>query len=70
MCRFYIESGGALNHVDGTSCATPVWGGIIGLLNAYRSQSGRPLVGFANPLLYQVYDESPDAFNDVSADEE
>ena len=40
--------------VDGTSCSTPVWSGIIGLINAHRIRAGRPVVGFVNPLLYQV----------------
>lgn len=64
---YYIQSGGSPSSVDGTSCAAPVWGGIIGLLNAHRLRLGRPLVGFANPLLYQVHAAtSGAAFQDVT----
>ena len=34
--NYYVELGGSPSEVDGTSCSTPVIGGIIGLLNAYR----------------------------------
>jgi len=63
--KYYIQYGGAISAVDGTSCATPVWGGIIGLLNAYRLSAKLPVIGFANPLLYQIYHETPDAFTDI-----
>ena len=39
--------------------------GIIGLLNAYRLSEKKPVIGFFNQLLYQVYAETPDAFTDV-----
>jgi hypothetical protein len=43
-------------------CVPP---GIIGLLNAARLAESKPVIGFANPLLYQVYAEAPEAFTDV-----
>ena len=39
--------------------------GIVGLINAYRLANKQPVVGFFNPLLYQVYAEAPDAFTDI-----
>ena len=52
--NYYVQFGGNPTMVDGTSCASPVWSGIIGLINAHRLRNGKPVVGFANPLLYQV----------------
>lgn len=64
---YYIEADGQLELVDGTSCSTPVWAGIIGLLNAHRIRAGRPVIGFANPLLYQIYANTKGAaFQDVT----
>ncbi len=39
--------------VDGTSCSTPVFAGIITNLNSFQKQRGKPILGFANPLLYK-----------------
>ena len=39
--------------------------GIVGLLNAHRLANNQPVIGFFNTLLYQVYAEAPDAFNDI-----
>lgn len=63
---YYIKIGGNDGFVDGTSAATPVVGGLIGLINAHRAKSGRPAVGFANPLLYKAFATDPTAFNDVT----
>jgi len=62
--NYYVVAGGAV-LVDGTSCSTPVFSAILGLLNSYRLAAGKPVIGFANPLLYQVYAEAPDAFTDI-----
>ncbi|XP_005992751.1 tripeptidyl-peptidase 1 isoform X1 [Latimeria chalumnae] len=39
--------------VSGTSASTPVFGGIIALINDRRFQKGLPSVGFLNPRLYK-----------------
>lgn len=36
----------------GTSAASPVFAGIVGLLNDARLRAGKPSLGFLNPLLY------------------
>jgi len=41
-----------LERNGGTSAASPVWAGIIGLLNAARLKAGKSAIGFFNPLLY------------------
>lgn len=63
---YYVELNGKAGYVDGTSAATPVIGGIVGLINAHRASKGRPAVGFFNPLLYKVYSADPTAFNDIT----
>ena len=62
----YIQGEGSSIQIFGTSCSTPETGGIIGLLNAYRLAEKKPVIGFFNPLLYQVYAEQPGAFNDIT----
>ena len=41
--------------VDGTSCSSPLWAGIIGRWNDYRLSNGLSSIGFANPMIYQMY---------------
>ena len=45
--------------MDGTSAATPTFAGIVSNLNAWRTANGKPLLGFVNPLLYQIYATNP-----------
>lgn len=47
--------------IAGTSASCPVVAGIISRLNAVRTASGKPPMGFLNPFIYQ----NPQAFNDV-----
>ena len=46
----------AINNVwvilDGTSCSTPAFAGMISLMNAYRRKHSKPTLGWINPLLY------------------
>ncbi|XP_078609536.1 tripeptidyl-peptidase 1-like isoform X1 [Branchiostoma floridae x Branchiostoma japonicum] len=39
--------------ISGTSAATPVFAGILSLINDLRFQQGKPALGFFNPLLYK-----------------
>jgi tripeptidyl-peptidase-1 len=63
--KYYIELGGQIGDVDGTSCSCPVFAGFLSLVNGYRISQGKAKVGFANPLLYQVYAQNNAAFNDI-----
>ncbi len=38
--------------VDGTSCATPTFSGVLSLVNGVRLENGKAPLGFLNPLLY------------------
>ncbi|XP_053312745.1 tripeptidyl-peptidase 1 [Spea bombifrons] len=49
--------------VSGTSASTPVFGGIIALINDHRLQKGLPTLGFLNPALYAL---KGDGLSDVT----
>ena len=56
---------GKLIPVDGTSASAPIFAGIITLLNDARLNSGKPPLGFLNPLLYGLYASNPDCYKDI-----
>ena len=39
---------------DGTSASTPVFAGMLSLINSRRLAAGKSSVGFANPALYAL----------------
>ncbi|XP_004717129.1 tripeptidyl-peptidase 1 [Echinops telfairi] len=45
----------AIPWVSGTSASTPVFGGILSLINEHRILNGQPPLGFLNPSLYQKH---------------
>lgn len=47
-------SGGGWLTVGGTSAAAPMWAAMIALTNQEAAQHGKGVVGFLNPLLYQI----------------
>lgn len=49
---YHIIIGGATQFSGGTSAASPLIAGMIGLLNDARLRAGQPLMGFLNPWLY------------------
>jgi tripeptidyl-peptidase-1 len=55
--------GGMLSGVDGTSCSSPLFAGIVATLNSYQASRGRPVLGFVNPLFYYMADHCDDCFN-------
>jgi tripeptidyl-peptidase-1 len=57
---FYIISEGQWFQVDGTSCSTPSFAGMVTMLNNVRLQAGKTL-GFINPFLYGT----PSGFTDI-----
>jgi len=60
---FIIEYGGSSMGVSGTSCASPTFAGIVGLLNDIRIQAGKATLGYLNILFYS----NPTVFNDVTS---
>ena len=53
-------------HADGTSCSSPVFAGIIAYLNDHQRSQSKPILGFANPLLYKMYESDPSTFHDIT----
>jgi len=62
-CLIYTQ--GQLESVGGTSCAAPIWGGIIGIVNQYVMQKTKKPLGFLNPWLYKMHKECPSCFFDI-----
>ncbi|KZV99716.1 hypothetical protein EXIGLDRAFT_745985 [Exidia glandulosa HHB12029] len=60
--RVEIVQGGSFGTVGGTSCSSPIFSGIIGLLNAELIAAGKPVLGFLNPWMYA----NPGMFNDIT----
>ncbi|RDW68183.1 hypothetical protein BP6252_09579 [Coleophoma cylindrospora] len=61
--RFLIGAGGFEWLQSGTSASTPVWAAIIALINDKRMRTGKPSLGFLNPILYSSNLSA--AFDDV-----
>ncbi|KAJ6581843.1 family S53 protease [Mycena capillaripes] len=58
-----IVSGGQTGGVDGTSCSSPIFASVIGLINDQLVAAGKSPLGFLNPFLYS----NAAALNDVTA---
>lgn len=62
----YVIIGGSGSPVSGTSMSSPIFSGVISLLNVEAvTQSGQPL-GFLNPLLYKIAASNAAAFHDIT----
>jgi len=59
----YYDNGFGI--VEGTSAATPIFAGVVSLLNEYRLNNGKTPLGFLNPTLYTMAAANPKAFNDI-----
>lgn len=60
---FVILNGQQTGFV-GTSLASPIWAGVVALLNQYRVSTGLPNIGFLNRWIYGL--NGTDAFNDTT----
>jgi len=71
LTGFHIIFGGRDEQVGGTSAATPLWAGTAALINQNLRQKGLHEVGFANPALYWMGENSsrlsPKPFHDVTS---
>lgn len=50
---------------DGTSCSSPVFAGVVAVLNNHQLKMGKKVLGYLNLLLYSMYENDPSTFNDV-----
>jgi subtilase family serine protease len=68
--NIYVKYGNGLSSssVEGTSCAAPLWAGFMALANQQAVAGGKPTVGFINPAIYEIANESiySIAFNDIT----
>lgn len=60
MCPVFMQ--GSPQGVDGTSCSSPVFAGMVALWNQQRFEQGKSTLGFLNPLLYKMANSNPNAF--------
>jgi subtilase family serine protease len=71
MTGFHIYFGGRDGQIGGTSAATPLWAGTAALINQDLKQKGIRQMGFANPALYWMGENTakldPKPFHDVTA---
>ena len=63
-CPTYNQ--GILEGLDGTSCSSPLMGGVVAVINQYQLSKGRNVVGYLNPLLYHIAENCKGCFNDIS----
>jgi len=63
--RVLIYDSGAVTIGAGTSASTPIFAGVVSLLNDRRLNQGKKPLGFLNPLIYQMATAHPAAFNDI-----
>lgn len=64
--NFTIVVDGQTGLVDGTSCSTPAFTGIVALLNDARIASGKSPLGFINPLVWALNTKGTAAFHDIT----
>ncbi|PVH74348.1 subtilisin-like protein [Cadophora sp. DSE1049] len=63
--RYETENNGVSSgHHSGTSAGTPVFASMIALINDIRLRSGKPVLGWLNPLLYS--EEVKNVWNDIT----
>jgi len=63
---YNVLTGGQWQHFGGTSVATPVFAGIVALLNQHLSANGsQPGVGNINTVLYPMAQTSQNVFHDI-----
>mgnify|MGYP000920394246 CR=1 FL=1 len=60
-----VFDSGNLYSVDGTSCSSPIFAGIVSLLNDYQVMNDKPKLGFINPILYAMAEYDKSIYNDL-----
>jgi uncharacterized protein (TIGR03437 family) len=65
---YLIYYGGSQIGVWGTSAATPVFAGMLALVNqVVAANTGQTGLGNINPMLYRIAQSAPGAFHDITA---
>ncbi|KAM7215739.1 subtilisin-like protein [Rhypophila decipiens] len=60
--NFRVFDKGYASGLSGTSASSPLFAGMVALLNAARKSQGKPVLGFLNPWLYN----NTDMFTDIT----
>jgi hypothetical protein len=63
-CPTFI--GGELQAIDGTSCSAPVVAGLLAIISDFIWTHHHRKLGFANPLLYHIFNHCPECFRDIT----
>ena len=65
----YVVYNNTSGVFGGTSCATPLWAGFMALVNQQAAINGQPSVGFINPAVYELANESisSSVFHDITS---
>lgn len=61
-----LDPSGNIMHVSGTSLSTPLMASLFTLANQKLLNDGYSLIGYANPMLYWMAENCPEAFNDIT----
>jgi len=64
---FPVLINSALNFVGGTSLSSPLFAGVISLINEIAAAHGKSTVGFVNPLIYAMQAANPATFRDITS---
>ena len=64
--NYNIVSGGQWEKVDGTSCATPAFAGMIALINDRLLAAGKSSVGWSTPAMFKFAMGTDSPFNDIT----
>jgi len=51
---YCTSDNGQADVVGGTSCAAPLWAGLTALANQQAVATGKPAIGFINPMVYAI----------------
>lgn len=63
---FPVYESGRMYPTDGTSVSAPLLASMVVLINKVRLDASQPVLGFLNPLLYQLYEVCPHVFADIT----
>lgn len=63
---FQVVVNGRVQNVGGTSASTPTIASLLSMINSYRLKAGKPVLGFANPFLYAMWEKNFSAFQDIT----
>lgn len=63
---FPVVENSKMYPTDGTSVSAPLLASMVALANKRRLEAGKPVLGFLNPLLYQLHAVCPHVFVDIT----